>query len=126
MRRRPPRSTRTDTLFPYPTLFRSRSAQCRVVLARRAGRDRRAVADRHLVPTAAPGCRGQAATSAHLRPAAPHRDPCDGRADAAGVLDVILSVEPHHFFHVLLDGSLRPERAVGAALDRKTTRLISS
>src|SRR3546814_8157368 len=83
MSRRTPRSTRTDTLFPYPTLFRSaragaiavpgrrqcrqrgwtaagggdrvaaRSAQCRVVLARRAGRDRRAVADRHLVPTAA-------------------------------------------------------------------------
>src|SRR3546814_17949656 len=25
MRRRPPRSTRTDKLFPYPTLFRSRS-----------------------------------------------------------------------------------------------------
>src|SRR3546814_10086474 len=24
MRRRPPRSTRTDTLFPYTTLFRSR------------------------------------------------------------------------------------------------------
>src|SRR3546814_1026022 len=23
MKRRPPRSTRTDTLFPYPTLFRS-------------------------------------------------------------------------------------------------------
>src|SRR3546814_5686621 len=23
MRRRPPKSTRTDTLFPYPTLFRS-------------------------------------------------------------------------------------------------------
>src|SRR3546814_12812889 len=23
MRRRPPRSTRTDTLFPYPSLFRS-------------------------------------------------------------------------------------------------------
>src|SRR3546814_12918829 len=26
MRRRPPRSTLTDTLFPYTTLFRSRSA----------------------------------------------------------------------------------------------------
>src|SRR3546814_3067692 len=26
MRRRPPRSTRTDTLFPYPTLFRSGGA----------------------------------------------------------------------------------------------------
>src|SRR3546814_8777081 len=28
MRRRPPRSTRTDTLVPYPTLFRS---SCRVL-----------------------------------------------------------------------------------------------
>src|SRR3546814_7064409 len=28
MRRRPPRSTRTDTLFPYTTLFRSPVAQC--------------------------------------------------------------------------------------------------
>src|SRR3546814_2864852 len=28
MIRRPPRSTRTDTLFPYPTLFRSAHAQC--------------------------------------------------------------------------------------------------
>src|SRR3546814_2660199 len=27
MIRRPPRSTRTDTLFPYTTLFRSRSSQ---------------------------------------------------------------------------------------------------
>src|SRR3546814_13401630 len=29
MIRRPPRSTRTDTLFPYTTLFRSRSATLR-------------------------------------------------------------------------------------------------
>src|SRR3546814_20536547 len=28
MIRRPPRSTRTDTLFPYTTLFRSTSAKC--------------------------------------------------------------------------------------------------
>src|SRR3546814_6388822 len=28
MKRRPPRSTRTDTLFPYTTLFRSRSGDC--------------------------------------------------------------------------------------------------
>src|SRR3546814_18224954 len=27
MHRRPPRSTRTDTLFPYPPLFRSRLAR---------------------------------------------------------------------------------------------------
>src|SRR3546814_10739637 len=29
MIRRPPRSTRTDTLFPYTTLFRSRARHCR-------------------------------------------------------------------------------------------------
>src|SRR3546814_9516776 len=28
MIRRPPRSTRTDTLFPYTTLFRSRHCRC--------------------------------------------------------------------------------------------------
>src|SRR3546814_14192071 len=28
MRRRPPRSTRTDTLFPYTTLFRSHVIHC--------------------------------------------------------------------------------------------------
>src|SRR3546814_12357360 len=32
MLRRPPRSTRTDTLFPYPTLFRSRDAQLPALL----------------------------------------------------------------------------------------------
>src|SRR3546814_9462036 len=31
MIRRPPRSTRTDTLFPYTTLFRSRAGAERVV-----------------------------------------------------------------------------------------------
>src|SRR3546814_127371 len=36
MIRRPPRSTRTDTLFPYTTLFRSRGHQIA-----RAGADRR-------------------------------------------------------------------------------------
>src|SRR3546814_5676124 len=32
MIRRPPRSTRTDTLFPYTTLFRSKNARDRVQL----------------------------------------------------------------------------------------------
>src|SRR3546814_4209667 len=32
MIRRPPRSTRTDTLFPYTTLFRSRTAVQQIVL----------------------------------------------------------------------------------------------
>src|SRR3546814_15437760 len=34
MIRRPPRSTRTDTLFPYTTLFRSFRAQFRIALER--------------------------------------------------------------------------------------------
>src|SRR3546814_18952242 len=33
MIRRPPRSTRTDTLFPYTTLFRSQIALCERVIA---------------------------------------------------------------------------------------------
>src|SRR3546814_2207535 len=36
MIRRPPRSTRTDTLFPYTTLFRSRQPEHGVVLAEEA------------------------------------------------------------------------------------------
>src|SRR3546814_15533091 len=43
MIRRPPRSTRTDTLFPYTTLFRSNAAS-------RAAMARRMQATRHLVP----------------------------------------------------------------------------
>src|SRR3546814_6746829 len=39
MRRRPPRSTRTDTLFPYTTLFRS-DLDLDETLHRKADRDR--------------------------------------------------------------------------------------
>src|SRR3546814_1206545 len=41
MIRRPPRSTRTDTLFPYTTLFRSRSASRRPRARMSDGRDAR-------------------------------------------------------------------------------------
>src|SRR3546814_13197616 len=37
MIRRPPRSTRTDTLFPYTTLFRSRPARARAIVLRSNG-----------------------------------------------------------------------------------------
>src|SRR3546814_16775218 len=48
MIRRPPRSTRTDTLFPYTTLFRSpkRPEQCETMTEVRAGVD---AVDRELV-----------------------------------------------------------------------------
>src|SRR3546814_16254594 len=59
MIRRPPRSTRTDTLFPYTTLFRSTPAR------RRRGR----AGDRHRR-----GCRAGAAGMAGGTPPAPrHR-----------------------------------------------------
>src|SRR3546814_7245925 len=32
MRRRPPRSTRTDTLFPYTTLFRAPGGRCQPIV----------------------------------------------------------------------------------------------
>src|SRR3546814_12485965 len=40
MIRRPPRSTRTDTLFPYTTLFRSRLRSTPPAAGRRLGRTR--------------------------------------------------------------------------------------
>src|SRR3546814_5340867 len=54
MIRRPPRSTRTDTLFPYATLFRSaRRAACHAARRRRAGR--------RIEPIRTPGYPGESA-----------------------------------------------------------------
>src|SRR3546814_633103 len=52
MIRRPPRSTRTDTLFPYTTLFRSGFVRAEVA-RRRAQVLRRAVESRYAVIVAA-------------------------------------------------------------------------
>src|SRR3546814_20565488 len=72
MIRRPPRSTRTDTLFPYTTLFRSEDARHRpgalpLALARQAlaeGRDIRAFparrGDSRRLRSGCAGTRGQA------------------------------------------------------------------
>src|SRR3546814_3853872 len=59
MIRRPPRSTRTDTLFPYTTLFRSRTAEPCADAGRRAGAAGGAArrADRHLRLRPAAACR---------------------------------------------------------------------
>src|SRR3546814_11751939 len=56
MRRRPPRSKRADTLFPYTTLFRSQGPA-----PRRAGRARPARRRAGLVPVPAAGNGGPAA-----------------------------------------------------------------
>src|SRR3546814_13093137 len=53
MRRRPPRSTRTDTLFPYTTLFRSRTRQAEASeqAARQAAEHAAADAANHVLGT---------------------------------------------------------------------------
>src|SRR3546814_1253615 len=52
MIRRPPRSTRTDTLFPYTTLFRSADAHPSRLLGRRAGEPDARRRDRARLPGA--------------------------------------------------------------------------
>src|SRR3546814_13473760 len=49
MRRRPPRSTRTDTLFPYTTLFRSLNRHHRVAQKRHVQRAAGLVDDARLL-----------------------------------------------------------------------------
>src|SRR3546814_1692890 len=93
MRRRPPRSTRTDTPVPYTTLFRSRARPGETALVDTVGLEclfrfrheysrQRAGADR---PVAV---RPQAARSDHLRP-----DPAGRRADAVSQHGLLRSEE---------------------------------
>src|SRR3546814_6321382 len=108
MLRRPPRSTRTDTLFPYTTLFRSRSGGA-VSRAAAAGYEPRLF---HLPP--------------FLRGA-------DADPTLGDVLDGLV-VTGHFLGRDLLDGRNRDlfaarERLVdrlNRAVDRKSTRLNSS
>src|SRR3546814_5519829 len=65
MIRRPPRSTRTDTLFPYTTLFRSQHRQ-RLRLPRRLPRPHRLGGDD------APPARGRARAAARDRRSEEH------------------------------------------------------
>src|SRR3546814_7114967 len=54
MIRRPPRSTRTDTLFPYTTLFRSRTATVRTASVRTHPAGLRPAVRRHARPAVRP------------------------------------------------------------------------
>src|SRR3546814_5863260 len=103
MIRRPPRSTRTDTLFPYTTLFRSRVGFAEIDVQHLGAL---LLAQRRDAP---PGVVDQlVGTGQHARPER-LGDPADG-------------VERKH--------TRRAERLqrseVGAVVDRKSTRLNSS
>src|SRR3546814_20659624 len=83
MIRQPPRSTRTDTLFPYTTLFRSRAllsqAADRVPLLARAGTE---IAASRFHARARPADGGGNDRKAE-RPFVSQRDLCRGGADSA-------------------------------------------
>src|SRR3546814_13172755 len=97
MIRRPPRSTRTDTLFPYTTLFRSLAGE-RSALS--------IVADQFGCPTPA------AALAARILATAERLEPeCYGTYHCAGD-------ERTSWFHLA--------EAIFAERDRKSTRLNSS
>src|SRR3546814_15344942 len=114
MIRRPPRSTRTDTLFPYPTLFRSPDP------ARPAARPRR------------PGRGGGTCRSGRaFRWALVGRVPGDAAVrraiDADGARDLSVAGAVGGGL-AALPGPRRGDAAAGAAArpDRKSTRLNSS
>src|SRR3546814_7844140 len=125
MLRRPPRSTRTDTLFPYTTLFRS------VVLALRGGRHAARLAG---AVFALVDGRGQPAHQLALV-VQRHHHRLIGVVDAAiarVVVDeavTILDADRRIVGPVLDDEADRVEAAGGEgddAVDRKRTRLNSS
>src|SRR3546814_4233132 len=110
MIRRPPRSTRTDTLFPYTTLFRSPPTELRHVdhvCRHRHGRGRRVRA-------------GISAARISIR--------ADAHANARTAIRTDLRADPRtgpamKVFDTRLAGVKRIEIPV---LDRKSTRLNSS
>src|SRR3546814_2740416 len=125
MIRRPPRSTRTDTLFPYTTLFRSwnrihrRRARLEPAPARRAGGDdprpRRVVDLPDLVDAEIPHrARRQGdrngeglAAFAGFQPAAPDRRAAPRRLAGTGVRRTRITVgaaEAASFCHLPCDG----------------------
>src|SRR3546814_15253205 len=102
MIRRPPRSTRTDTLFPYTTLFRSHA---RGVPELRSEREQDRERPRH--------------DAAHDRSSARLIRVLPLPAEASNKEGIIM-------MEISAIQAARAERAYGAAADRTSTRLNSS
>src|SRR3546814_3819493 len=117
MRRLPPRSTRTDTLFPYTTLFRSDRQILRGAHARRSGAEqlgavgrdrdqlerRQRIGERHLDPRTAVGVERDMAFPQQHRP--------------------MSNAEAFHAKRNFAAGVSNTDRL---AIDRKSTRMNSS
>src|SRR3546814_11201010 len=86
MIRRPPRSTRTDTLFPYATLFRSAVARTDHVGAKASGQDRNPRSAANIADPASAAVAHQSDDRALVAIAGGthrHRDACDGTPPSA-------------------------------------------
>src|SRR3546814_15083924 len=83
MRRRPPRSTRTDTLFPYTTLFRSLGERP-LARADRRGEGSDGGQGPRALPAAAPRADGARPWAGHGGVAATDRQGRSGRAAGGG------------------------------------------
>src|SRR3546814_14687037 len=105
MKRRPPRSTRTDTLFPYTTLFRSPGHTIRRAARRQQARG--AAAD------------AQTATFRLL-----HQDDADHHRGDERLQDEYEGEKAGH--HIFPNSRGLTRTALAAHIDRKSTRLNSS
>src|SRR3546814_3434722 len=114
MIRRPPRSTRTDTLFPYTTLFRSVGRRCG------AGSWPRVRPPARLEDLLALAGRRRSAAAGGLERL---REPEAGGDRLAGAAP-LFAVRPGNLRLWRPGGAADPRR--GRTLDRKSTRLNSS
>src|SRR3546814_8766679 len=120
MIRRPPRSTRTDTLFPYTTLFRSPDQiddREQDDGADKGGHQR-------------PPVKGVAAQMAATEDTA-EQQPAEDRTDATDddvQEDALLGIGAHHAAGKPADDAAHDEcdNEINHVLDRKSTRLNSS
>src|SRR3546814_8426283 len=90
MIRRPPRSTRTDTLFPYTTLFRSRDHRIR------QGRGPRAHAELHRLQRRGRAGRGSVRHLLRSFDRAARGQPCRARQAAPGMVRTPPSTSTAH------------------------------
>src|SRR3546814_13564721 len=131
MIRRPPRSKRTDTLFPYPTLFRSAGSD-NAGHTRPRGGPLPAAPDQRSSPTSTSGDRCLAAVwqpAPHRRTCRPTRRPETPRRSRAASTDAASSVACLGFlehytdddFVVIRGEHLRKERDTKTHLDKRHT-----
>src|SRR3546814_4372622 len=108
MIRRPPRSTRTDTLFPYTTLFRSADSRRSNAIQKPVSEDRQLSVESSL-----------------------EGGPCFAAGDVGGEVGIVVqysrSVQPaQHRYHQQIAGAERAIEPVGVARSEEHTSELQS